>query len=178
MLRFFPNRICGRRKIGVSEGACSNAVVVRPRFRIPIQCCPAGRTKVKFHFSSAVCRASEGSTSTFEPNLRLLKISTIVHSAPGPALTRKAMANVHYFRLAGGNCPQRATLAASNPFHHPPPQSQSLLSWAHLAHVGLSIAKRSESLAYHLAPCIAPISFNSGVSIRPRSASRTNRSST
>src|SRR5450830_690055 len=43
------------------------------------------------------------------------------------------------------------------------------LPWlSHPAQVGRSISNRSESFAYHFAPCMAPISFNCGVSTSPR----------
>jgi hypothetical protein len=39
----------------------------------------------------------------------------------------------------------------------------TLPSFIHPAHVGRSISKRSEVLAYHFAPCIPPMSFSLGV---------------
>ena len=50
----------------------------------------------------------------------------------------------------------------------------ALLWRTHSAQVDRSISKRSESFAYHFWPCIPPISFNSGVSTKPRSAFITN----
>lgn len=48
----------------------------------------------------------------------------------------------------------------------------------HSPQLGRSISKRSDNLAYHFAPCMPPISFNSGVSTSPRAGSLTNRSAT
>jgi hypothetical protein len=78
------------------------------------------------------------------------------------------------FRLLQHNLPipDISSIARGNGTYPP-------LPWrTHSAHVGRSISKRSESFAYHFAPCMPPISFSSGVSTIPRAWSRTNRSCT